>query len=142
MALRGALINAGRDDLKVIGDFGRRKVRVLTGSEQVKNTVHCADGTLIRCAHFKENRSMALRSRMLTKELDAEEPAPEQFSQRRKPDIGQFRLQVDRQTKASFTTLEAAEAAGLVIKKRHPVVRVTAYDAVECTSRTIEVPPA
>ena len=66
---------------------------------------------------------MALRSKMLTKELDAEEPAQELFSQRRKPDVGQFRLQVDRQTKASFPTFEAAEQAGLVIKKAHPVVR-------------------
>jgi hypothetical protein len=86
------------------------------------------------------NQAMALRSKMLTKELDAEEPAPELFSQRRKPDVGQFRLQVDRQTKASFTTFEAAEQAGLVIKKGHPVVRVTVYDAVECSNRLIELP--
>jgi len=77
---------------------------------------------------------------MLTKELDAEEPAQELFSQRRKPDVGQFRLQVDRQTKASFTTYEAAEEAGLVIKKGHPVVRVAVYDAVECVNRIIELP--
>jgi hypothetical protein len=92
---------------------------------------------------------MALRSKMLSKEskdskeskeLDAEEPAPEVLSQRRKPDAGQFRLQVDRQTKASFTTFEAAEQAGLVIKKGHPVVRVTVYDAVECSNRLIELP--
>jgi len=83
---------------------------------------------------------MALRSKMLTKELDAEEPAQELFSQRRKPDVGQFRLQVDRQTKASFTTYEAAEEAGLVIKKGHPVVRVAVYDAVECVNRIIELP--
>jgi hypothetical protein len=75
-----------------------------------------------------------------SKELDAEERAPEVLSQRRKPDVGQFRLQVDRQTKASFTTFEAAEQAGLVIKKGHPVVRVTVYDAVECSNRLIELP--
>jgi hypothetical protein len=83
---------------------------------------------------------MALRSKMLSKELDAEEPAQEQFSQRRKPDVGQFRLQVDRQTKASFATYEAAEAAGLVIKSKHPVVRVAVYDAVESVNRIIELP--
>jgi len=38
-------------------------------------------------SQIKENK-MALRSRMLSKELDADEPAQEQFSQRRKPDIG------------------------------------------------------
>ena len=83
---------------------------------------------------------MALRSKMLTKELDAEETAPEVLSQRRKPDVGQFRLQVDRQTKASFTTLEAAEEAGMIIKRAHPVVRVSVYDAVECLNRIIELP--
>jgi hypothetical protein len=93
-----------------------------------------------RKSQFKENHTMALRSKMMTKELDQEEPAQELFSQRRKPDVGQFRLQVDRQTKASFTTLEAAEAAGMVIKKGHPVVRVSVYDAVECVNRIIELP--
>jgi hypothetical protein len=106
--------------------------------------IHSAGGRrpFIWRAHFKENRTMALRSKTLTKELDAEEPAPELFSQRRKPDVGQFRLQVDRQTKASFTTLEAAEAAGMVIKKGHPVVRVAVYDTVECVNRIIELPEA
>jgi hypothetical protein len=93
---------------------------------------------------YKENQIMALRSKMLSKELtkesDQEEPAQELFSQRRKPDVGQFRLQVDRQTKASFTTYEAAEAAGLIIKKGHPVVRVAVYDTVECVNRIIELP--
>ena len=68
---------------------------------------------------------------------DPEEPGQELFSQRRKPEIGQFRLQVDRQTKATFPTYEAA---GKQIKKRHPVVRVAVCDAVECSSRIIELP--
>ena len=49
---------------------------------------------------------MALRGKTMTKAPDPEEPAEEHFSQRRKPEVGQFRLQVDRQTKASFTTLK------------------------------------
>jgi hypothetical protein len=85
---------------------------------------------------------MALRSKVLSKELEAEEPAQEQFSQRQKPDIGQFRLQVDRQTKASFETFDAAEAVGMVIKKGHPVVQVSIYDAVECVNRVLELPKA
>jgi hypothetical protein len=76
----------------------------------------------------------------LTKGPDPEEPAQELFSQRRKPEVGQFRLQVDRQTKASFVTYEAAEEAGTEIKKAHPVVRVSVYDAVECVNRIIELP--
>jgi hypothetical protein len=83
---------------------------------------------------------MALRSKTITKEQVHEEPAEELFSQRRKVDVGQFRLQVDRQTKASFITYEAAEQAGLEIKKAHPVVRVSVYDVVECSNRIIELP--
>ena len=83
---------------------------------------------------------MALRSKILTKEPDHEEPAQELFSQRRKPDAGQFRLQVDRQTKATFATYEAAEAVGKVIKKDHPVVQVAVYDTVGCVNRIIELP--
>jgi hypothetical protein len=86
---------------------------------------------------------MALRGKTLTKEPEQqEEVAEELFSQRRKPEPGQFRLQVDRQTKSSFPTYEAAEQAGLVIKKGHPVVRVSVYDAVECVNRVIELPKA
>jgi len=85
---------------------------------------------------------MALRGKTLTKELDAEESTPELLSQRRKTEIGQFRLQVDRQTKGSYVTYEAAEQAGIKIKKAHPVVRVSVYDAVECTNRIIELPKA
>jgi hypothetical protein len=85
---------------------------------------------------------MASRSKMLTKETEPEEPAQELLSQRRKPDVGQFRLQVDRQTKTSFATYEQAEAAGMVIKKGHPVVRVSVYDTSECINRIIEPPKA
>ena len=76
----------------------------------------------------------------LTKPNDQEEPAHE-VSQRRRPE-GQFLLQVDRQTKASFATFEAAETAGLVIKKSFPVVRVAIYDAVTCVNKIIELPAA
>ena len=83
---------------------------------------------------------MALRSKILTKEMEPEESAQELFSERRKPDVGQFRLQVDRQTKASFATYKEAEAAGMVIKKGHPVVRVSVYDTVEGINRILELP--
>jgi hypothetical protein len=85
---------------------------------------------------------MALRSKTMTKGPDPEEPAQEMFSQRRRPETGQFLLQVDRQTKASFTTFEAAEAAGRVIKKNFPVVRVAIYDSVTCVNKIIELEKA
>jgi hypothetical protein len=62
----------------------------------------------------------------------------EVISQRRRPENGQFLLQVDRQTKASFSSYEAAEKAGLVIKKNFPVVRVAIYDSVTSVNKIIE----
>jgi hypothetical protein len=45
--------------------------------------------------------------------------------------LARFRLQVDRQTKAAFSTLSDAEKAGQEIKKAHPLVQVSVYDAEE-----------
>ena len=45
--------------------------------------------------------------------------------------LARFRLQVDRQTKAAFDTLSEAEKAGQDIKKAHPLVQVSVYDAEE-----------
>ena len=50
------------------------------------------------------------------------------MSQKR-PTMERYRLQVDRQTKASFPTQALAEKAGAVIKKAHPQVHVSVYDA-------------
>ena len=52
---------------------------------------------------------MALRSKTFTKPNGTEEPAEEVISQRRSPE-GRFLLQVDRQTKVSFSTFEEAES--------------------------------
>jgi hypothetical protein len=69
-----------------------------------------------------------------------EEPSQEPLGQRKRPEKGQFCLQVDRQTKASYATYEAAEQAALVIKQGHPVVRVSIYDTVACVNNVIELP--
>jgi hypothetical protein len=74
-----------------------------------------------------------------TKQVDTEEPA-EQFGQRRRPEKGPFRLQVDRQTKESFVTFEEAAAAGLGIKKAHPLVQVAVYDTMKRQNKIIELP--
>ena len=81
---------------------------------------------------------MALRPARSAQVTEPEEPVAERFKQHKRPDEQQFRLQVDRQTKSSYATFEAAETAGLAIKKRHPIVRVAVYDAVEGVNRTIE----
>jgi hypothetical protein len=83
---------------------------------------------------------MALRSKTMTKPAETEESTQEQPSQRRRPEAGQFQLQVDRQNKGSYATYEAAEAAGLVIKGKFPVVRVAVYDSVSGANTILEMP--
>jgi hypothetical protein len=95
-----------------------------------------------RRAPSSEDREMAAltETKAKTTGLDREEPAAEFFGQRKKPEIGQFRLQVDRQTKASYATREAAEKAGLAIKTAYPIVQVLVHDAVDGVHKAIELP--
>ena len=64
----------------------------------------------------------------------------EVLSQSKRPEVGRFLLQVDRQTKRSYATAEAAETAGMVIKQGHPIVRVSVYDSVETANKILELP--
>ncbi|MDQ2080649.1 hypothetical protein RA307_10685 [Xanthobacteraceae bacterium Astr-EGSB] len=64
------------------------------------------------------------------------------FSQRRRPDMKRFRLQIDRQTKSSYDALEDAQAAGLAIKTAHPVVQVSIYDSTAGETHMVEAPKA
>ena len=75
-------------------------------------------------------------------EEPAEEVAQDMFSQRRRPEVGRFLLQVDRQTKSSYATGEAAEKAGMVIKNDHPILQVAVYDRLESVHKIIELPTA
>ena len=83
---------------------------------------------------------MAARQKTITTVPDADEPAQEVIGQGKRPDSGQFRLQVDRQTKASYVTYEAAEQAGLVIKQGHPILQVAVYDAIGGVNKILELP--
>ena len=91
---------------------------------------------------------MAMTTRQNTKTITVpsatmasatEESVPERVTQR-KPEGGRFRLQVDRQTKGSYATYEAAEKVGPVIKKEHPILQVAVYDGVESVNKIIELP--
>lgn len=84
---------------------------------------------------------MALRpaTKMRSKEADIE--TPRDPAHQRKKAEERFWLQVDRQTKGSYTTLASAEAAGEVIKKAHPIVQVSVYDSVDCTNKLIGAEP-
>jgi hypothetical protein len=108
-------------------------MRQFSSIPAVNRILSSANGGAYAPPGLKDGQIMALRSKLSSKE--SEDPAQELFSR-----VGQFRLQVDRQTKASFATYEAAEAAGMAIKSQHPVVRVAVYDAVESVNRIIELP--
>jgi hypothetical protein len=62
--------------------------------------------------------------------------------QAKRPETGQFQLQVDRQTKVSYGSYEAAERAGVAIKQSHPIVQVSVYNAGEGSTKIIELPDA
>ncbi|MBV1700045.1 MAG: hypothetical protein KGK33_05425 [Hyphomicrobiales bacterium] len=85
---------------------------------------------------------MAPRQMKLPVKEDAAEEMEEAFSQRKRPESGRYLLQVDRQTKGSYKTAEAAQAAALVIKTAYPIVQVSVYDSVGNTNTIVEKPAA
>jgi len=73
---------------------------------------------------------------------DAEKDAEDVSSQRKQPEIGRYLLEVDRQTKGSYKTSEAAQSAALAIKTRYPAVKVSIYDSVNNWRILVELPGA
>ncbi len=81
--------------------------------------------------------------KMPVKEVsDKEKEVDDIFSQRKRPERGRYLLQVDRQTKGSYTTSEAAQSIALGIKTAYPIVQVSVYDSVDNTSTLVELPAA
>jgi hypothetical protein len=89
----------------------------------------------------KEYRMATRQIKMPVKET-SEQEVEDVFSQRKRPERGRFLLQVDRQTKGSYTTAEAAQAAALIIKKNYPIVQVSVYDSVDNSNTLVEASPA
>jgi hypothetical protein len=85
---------------------------------------------------------MASRQIKMPQKDESEKEATEVISQRKRPERGRYLLQVDRQTKGSYTTSEAAQSAALVIKKGHPIVQVSVYDSVDNSNTIVELPAA
>jgi hypothetical protein len=85
---------------------------------------------------------VAPRQMKMPAKEETEKEVEEVFSQRKRPEVGRYLLQVDRQTKRSFKSLEEAQSAALEIKTRHPVVKVSIYDGVENLHTVVESPPA
>jgi hypothetical protein len=84
---------------------------------------------------------MAVRdgTKTLTKSPEPAEPAVTVFPQRKRPELGRFLLQVDRQTKGSYLDAEAAQVAGLAIKTGHPLLQVVVYDSLECSGMAVQL---
>jgi hypothetical protein len=85
---------------------------------------------------------MATRQIKMPRKGGSENEIDEAPSQRKRVESGRYLLQVDRQTKGSYPTAEAAQSAALAIKKGYPVVRVSVYDRVANTSSLVELPVA
>jgi len=85
---------------------------------------------------------MASRQIKMPAKNDSEKEVEEVFSQSKRPERGRYWLQVDRQTKGSYTTLEAAQSAARAIKTSYPIVEVCVYDSVDYTHTMIEVQAA
>jgi hypothetical protein len=81
---------------------------------------------------------MASTIKMPPKQQTNDELADSRAGQGR-PVLHRYRLQVDRQTKSSFDDKAAADRAAKAIKKAHPVVQVTIYDAESHERMLIEV---
>ena len=82
------------------------------------------------------------RMRQGSKTITMAHEADELVTQHERPYGGRFSLQVDRQTKESYTTYEAAEAAGMAIKQAYPVLQVAVYDGIDNVSKILELPKA
>jgi hypothetical protein len=85
---------------------------------------------------------MAARQIKMPRKDSSENAIDEAPSQLQRPESGRYLLQVDRQTKSSYPTEEAAQSAALVIKKGYPVLQVSVYDRVANTSSLVELPVA
>jgi hypothetical protein len=85
---------------------------------------------------------MASRQIKMPAKDNSEKEVEEVFSQRKRPESGRYLLQVDRQTKGSYATPEAAQAAAMVIKTGYPIVQVSVYDSLESTNTLVEAPAA
>jgi len=78
--------------------------------------------------------------RMPAKKVVKTEQTEEERPQQRQPDTERYQIQIDRQTKRSFKTPEAARSAALEIKSRFPVLQVSIYDSVSKSRTVVDVP--
>lgn len=85
----------------------------------------------------RANKETSRMATMSMPKKEAAEPIVVRTGQTRAP-LGRFRLQVDRQTKATYASMDEAEAAGKAIKKAHPIVQVSVYDAEQSAQTMLD----
>lgn len=85
---------------------------------------------------------MVTRQIKLPRKDGSENETDEAPSPRQRAESGRYLLRVDRQTKGSYPTTEAARSAALVIKQSYPVVQVSVYERVGNTKTLMELPVA
>jgi hypothetical protein len=73
---------------------------------------------------------------------DTEQMTDDVPARRAPAEQGRYRLQVDRQTKGSYPTHEAATEAALAIKRAYPILHVAVFDAQEGQSELIALTEA
>jgi hypothetical protein len=94
---------------------------------------------MISLPKLKEKQVAPRQIKKLVKH-ESDKAADEIVPQHKQPESGRYLIQVDKQTKASYDTAEAAQSAALEIKKGYPIVKVSIFDSIESTSRLIELP--
>ena len=90
----------------------------------------------------QEEKRVTPRQIKMPGKSNSDKEAEEVFSQRKRPESGRYLLQVDKQTKGSYKTPEAAQSAALEIKMAYPIVQVSIYDSVDNSGRLVELPGA
>jgi hypothetical protein len=90
----------------------------------------------------QKERRMASRQMKMPQKDNVDHDVDEAPSQRKRPETGRYLLQIDRQTKGSYNTMESAQAAALAIKTGYPIVQASVYDSVEYSHTIIEAPAA
>ena len=96
---------------------------------------------MISLPKLKEKQVAPRQIKKLVKHR-SDKAADEIVPQHKPAENGRYLIQVDKQTKASYDTAEAAQSAALEIKKGYPIVKVSIFDSIESTSQLIELPPS
>src|SRR5262249_36172020 len=79
-----------------------------------------------RGEYVVRQRQFKMPAKRAAKKEDAEDERPSQ----NQPENERYLLQIDRQSKRSFKTLEGVRTASLEIKSRFPSLQVSVYDTV------------